>query len=211
MKTNLLLLFILISFFLASCELTQTNEYYHLSSPFRTLLKTGDTLVYIDDQSITDTFLVYRQISGTDRVSLSGSNCQTTPSAYFDLELVYLIKIEEKGKNLYCGSGETTTQFGSCDAYYDCNRSIVVDLSASDDKKAIRGTSTPRLCWYGKYFKLDSQLSSMTVLSQTYDNVYCLKPIEPLQTDPIQKLYYSCQHGIIQMNLMDGNVLKRIK
>jgi hypothetical protein len=190
---------------MVSCELTQTNEYYHLSRTFRTTLKTGDTLVFIDAHSITDSLFVFRKISGTYRVSLSGSSCQTVPSAYFDLELLYLIKSDERGTNLYCGTDETT-RFGDCDAYYDCNRTIVTDVKASG-----KGSSSPRLCWYGHYFKLDSQLSSMNVLSHTYNKVYCFKSSDPPTTDSIRELYYSLQDGIIQMNLMDGNVIKRIK
>lgn len=210
MKIKILLGVIFFSCFIISCELTQQNEYYHLDSSYRSLLKTGDTLVYMDSNSKTDTFFVFRKISGTDRVALSGSSCKVDPSAYFDVELLYLIK--NKGKTgPYCNSLGETTSFGDCEAYYDCDQSISIVVTATDKDKQISSSSKPRIIWYGNPVRLDSDINSMTVLGNKYDNVFYYKSDNILKTDSVQGIYFSYKYGIIQMDLLNGNILKLIK
>jgi hypothetical protein len=213
MRTKVLSVTIFFSLFIISCELTQQNEYYHLDSSYRSLLKTGDTLVYMDCDSKTDTFLVFRKISGTDRTSLSGSNCQIDPSAYFDIELVYLQRKKEKMWEPNCLSPAEVTDFGDCGAEYDCDQTIFIMVSAgvTDKKRQLRTNTKPFILWYGNPIRLDSDINSMTVLDNTYDNVFFYKSDNIQKTDSIQGIYYSYKYGIIQMNLANGNELKLVR
>jgi hypothetical protein len=210
MRTKVLSVTIFFSLFIISCELTQQNEYYHLDSSYRSLLKTGDTLVYIDCDSKTDTFLVFRKISGTDRVALSGSSCKIDPSAYLDVELLYLLKNKEK-VGPYCNSLGVSTNFGDCGNDYYCDQSISIVVTATDEDKHINSSSKPRIIWYGNPIGLDSDINSMTVLDNTYDNVFFYKSNNIQKTDSIQGIYYSYKYGIIQMNLANGNELKLVR
>jgi len=212
MRTKVLSVIIFFSFFTISCELIQQNEYYHLSSEYRSLLKTGDTLVYIDSKSETDTFLVFRKISSTKRVSLSGSNCKVDPSAYFDMELLYLISGKEKVRNAYCNSLNENTKFDICGIDYHCDQTILFVVSATDKDKQMKSSSDPQVSWYGNYpFKLNDIIKSMTVLNNNYDSVFYFKSIDIVKSDSIQEIYYSYKYGIIQMNLLNGNVLELVK
>lgn len=213
MRTKILIAVIFFSFFIIGCELTQQNEYYHLSSSHRSLLKTGDTLVYMDSKLKTDTFFVFSKISGTYRITLSGSTCQTEPAAYFDIELLYLLKKEGISFDAYCKYIGKSTMFGDCESEYLCDQSILFTVQATDGGKLVSENSTnPVLIWYGHPLKPSGTLiKSMTVLNKNYDNVFYYKSDNIQKTDSIKEIYYTYKNGIIQMNLLNGNVLKLIK
>lgn len=213
MRTKILSVVLFFTFFTIGCELIQQNEYYHLSSEYRSLLKTGDTLVYIDSKSETDTFLVFRKISGTYRVALSGSSCKVDPSAYFDLELLYLQRKNDKVLNARCNSLDENTKFGSCEGSYYCDETILLKLSATDGGKIMAKNGTiPFLTWNGySLHRSDSLINTMTVLNDNYNNVFYYKSDNIQKTDSIQEIFYSYQYGIIQMNLLNGNILKLMK
>lgn len=223
MKSILFPMILFICILLAGCELLQQNEYYHLPGSKRSLLQTGDVLVYEDCNAIRDTFKVLKKLRGTYKEPRSGTNCGE-PAAYFDLELLYLVNQKEKGSDHYCTYLGETTNFGSCEGSYGCKSSILFLLQAKDSKKKTNSNSNqPRLSWYGKseiYPK--SFFESMTVLDNNYRNVYYYEGsfIHEFyyfeedfihKIDSIKGIYYSNQYGIIQMDMADGNVRKLVR
>lgn len=212
MKTILPSILVLICLLLAGCELFQQNEYYHLSDARRSLLKAGDLLVYEDCNSKLDTLRVLKKIGGTHKHPLSGSSCGE-PAAYFDLELVYFVNQKERGSDQYCSNLGSTTNFGDCEGYYGCTKSIMFLLEAKETKKKSNSNSNqPTLTWYNNQDRYPNQfIESMTVLNQTYSNVYYYEGNFIHYGDSIKGIYYTCQNGIIQMDLMNGNVMKLVK
>lgn len=223
MKPVIITIILFISFILSGCELFQQNEYYHLPDSRRSLLKTGDYLVYEDCNSTLDTFRVLKKMGGTYKQPLSGSNCGE-PGAYYDLELLYLVDQKERGSDKYCTYLGGTTSFGSCEGSYECNKSILFLLQAKDSQEKTDSSSNqPRLSWYGGSVKFPNTFfKSMTVLNNSYANVYYYEGNFTHefyyfegdfihQRDSIRGIYYSCQYGIIQMDMKNGNVRKLVR
>lgn len=212
MKTILLAVIVLFLLLLAGCELFQQNEYFHLPDSKRSLLKTGDYLVYEDCNSKRDTFRVHQKISGTYKSPLTGSNCGE-PAQYYDLELVYLVNQDERGTNEYCRYLNSGTKFGACEDDYHCDKVMLFSIQASESKKRTNSNSNqPYLWWYGGSVKYQvTFIESMTVLNNSYGNVYYYEGDFIHNGDSIRGIYYSMQYGIIQMDMMDGNVLKLVR
>jgi hypothetical protein len=223
MKPIIVTTILFISFILSGCELFQDNEYYHLPDSRRSLLNTGDYLVYEDCNSRLDTIRVLKKLRGTYKQPLSGSNCGE-PGAYYDLELLYFVDQKERGSDKFCPNLGATTNFGSCEGFYGCYKSILFLLQAKDSRRKSNSSSNqPRLSWYGKYeIYPKSFIESMTVLNNDYRNVYYYEGSFIHEyyyfdedfihhIDSIRGIYYSCQYGIIQMDMMDGNELKLVR
>lgn len=212
MKSILFPMILFICLLLAGCELFQQNEYYHLPDFTRSNLKTGDYLVYEDCNSMKDTFRVHQKISGTYKSPLTGSNCGE-PAQYYDLELVYLVSQKEWGANEYCRYLNTATKFGACENDYHCDHFILFSIQASESNKKMNSNSyPPHLWWYGgpAGYKI-TFINSMTVLNNSYDNVFHYEGEFIHNGDSIKGIYYSCQYGIIQMDMSDGNELKLVR
>jgi hypothetical protein len=193
--------------FSTSCNIFQKDEYYFLSSSRRSLLKTGDTLVYVDNNSKEDTFLVFKKITPNFKISLTGSSCKSNPAAYFDVEFIYFIKNGEVVQ--FCDPQDDIT-YGDCEASYSCKETILICVWATDPDRDLRNSLRPWLSCYGDGYRLDSIVYDMSVFDVTYDTAFHFSAIKSTGLD-YKEIYYTYKYGIIQMNEFNGNVLRLIR
>jgi hypothetical protein len=92
-----------IVFVLIGCEgkneLFQKNEYYKLPDSKKTQLKETDTLVFINDNSILDSFIVKNIIKGNWQLALSGTSGKE-PYAFHEFEYIMINNIHDSFDNL---------------------------------------------------------------------------------------------------------------
>ncbi|MCX7985921.1 MAG: hypothetical protein N2662_03175, partial [Bacteroidales bacterium] len=170
MKNLILLLIIFIIIVFNNCEISK-DEYYFLKESNRSSLKSGDTLIYYDNNNQSDTLFVYNRIKGVIKEPLTGS-CKA-PYSYYDIDLVYFIKKRNSTNDLLiptCEYLKDRKTFGSCWSGYECDKTIYIAIIAHENNLNIE---FPYLYWYGYIIgKADTLMASYQVSEKKYENVF---------------------------------------
>ena len=186
---------------ISSCEIFQRDEYYYLPGEKTTQLTTGDTLVFIDNFNKFDTLFLYKSFISTYRKSLSGSDCQITPSAYVEVNTLYFVWDYKDIISRYCEGISEDWNYGDCEQTYYCKDAILISIWAD-------GNNYPVVNWHNKPFAFTSIIDEIDISGNIYNNVFKYASPDFTETDSINELYYSYKYGILKMSRGNGDILK---
>lgn len=191
-------------------ELLQKNEYYKLPESKKTQLNKTDTLIFINENLQSDSFVVKNIVKGNMQLALSGTSGKE-PYAFHEFEYIminnihdsfnsfrYNLMITQPDGNYGEGAGSLET---SCDSLIIGiivgTRNIwnVTYENASKDY-------LPTINWYSqKRFEFTKAHSSVTLNNVTYTDVQ-----EFSSTSGIKKILYDYKVGIIEFIDAEGHI-----
>jgi hypothetical protein len=168
----------------------------------KTQLNETDTLVFINENSILDSFVVKNIVKGNWQLALSGTSGKE-PYAYHEFEYIMINSIHDSFDNFRYnlmisqsdgnyGEGANSLE-SSCDSLIigiEIGTRNIWDVTYEDASKDY----LPTLNWYSqKGFEFTKTFSTMTLNNVNYSDVQ-----EFTSTSGIKKILYDYKFGIIE-------------
>lgn len=208
-----------LAFGLISCkeinELFQKNEYYKLPASKKTQLNEGDTIIYKNENSIADSFIVKNIVKGNWQLALSGTSGKE-PYAFHEFEYIMINNIHDSFDNFRChlmftqadkNYGEGAESFErSCDSLI-----IGIEIGTRNIWNVTYEHAPkdylPILNWYNqKEFEFVKTHSTITIKGVNFSDVQ-----EFSSTSKIKKILYDYAFGIIEYIDSENHTWTKVK
>jgi hypothetical protein len=192
----------------------QKNEYYDLPDSKRTQLHETDTLVFINENSIRDSFIVRNIIKGNWQIALGGTSGKE-PYSYHEFEYIMINNIHDSFDNFRYNAmiAQSDGNYGegaipldkSCD-------SLIIGIETGkgnlwNDNKDPSTNYLPSIKWYKqKGFVFSKAHSTMIINNISYADVQ-----EFTSTSGIKKILYDYKSGIIEFLDSENHRWTKIK
>ena len=204
---------------LVSCEgineLYQKNEYFKLPDSKKTQLSEIDTLVFINENSILDSFIVKNIVKGYWQLALSGTSGKE-PYAFHEFEYIminnildsfdnfrYNLMITQTDGNYGEGTNSLETSCDSLIIGIKIGTRNIWNVTYEDAPKDY----LPIIKWYNQHeFEFIQTNSTMTINGKIYTDV-----LEYSSLSKIKKIFYDYESGIIKYIDSDNHTWIKIK
>jgi len=196
-------------------ELFQKNEYYKLPDSKITQLSETDTLVFISDNSILDSFIVKNIVKGNWQLALSGTSGKE-PYAFHEFEYIMINNIHDSFDNFRYNLmiKQTDGNYGEGANSFEtiCDSLIIGVKVGTRNIENVTYNDAPKdflpiINWYSqRKFEFVISHSILTVNGVTYEDVQ-----EFTSASKIKTIYYDYDYGIIKFVDLDNHTWIKVK